>query len=142
MQTRPYALKFSGPYYKWYLLALMMVTYAVIAGAERMCLPVLFKEISTDLDLSLVSIGTIWGMDPLAGIFTGPARRAARDRFGIKRTLVVVVSWRGFSRFKGLFLQFSHHGHSDVPFRRNSHRYPQRRSQNNDGVVHAKTGWV
>ena len=107
MQTRSSALKFSGPYYKWYLLALMMVTYAVIAGAERMCLPVLFKEISTDLNLSLVSIGTIWGMDPLAGIFTGLIGGLLADRFGIKRTLVVVCILAGiFCALRGFSSSF------------------------------------
>lgn len=47
--------------YRWYILAIAMLAYGIVAGAERHCLPVLFKEISVDLNLSMVSIGTIWG---------------------------------------------------------------------------------
>ena len=56
-------------YYRWYILFLGMMAYFFIAGLPRMCMPVLFKEISEDIGLSLVEIGTIWGMDPLAGVF-------------------------------------------------------------------------
>ncbi len=90
--------------YKWYILVLAMLTYGLLAGSARMCLPVLFKEISTDLNLSPVSLGTIWGMDPLAGIFVGLPSGLLVDRFGIKRTLTVVCllgalfcALRGFS---------------------------------------------
>ncbi len=69
-----------------------------------MGLPVLFKEISTDLNLSLVSIGTIWGMDPLAGIFVSLPGGLLADRFGVKRTLTLLCllaaffcALRGFS---------------------------------------------
>jgi MFS family permease len=72
-----------------------MVSYGVVAGLDRMCLPVLFKEISVDLDLSLVSIGTIWGMDPLAGMFISLPSGLIADRFGLKRTLTVVCILAG-----------------------------------------------
>jgi predicted MFS family arabinose efflux permease len=97
-------LKLSSSNYKWYILALTMLTFGLIGGAERMALPVLFKEISVSLNLSPVSIGTIWGMDPLAGIFTGLAGGLLADRFGIRRVLVAICilsglfcALRGFS---------------------------------------------
>jgi NNP family nitrate/nitrite transporter-like MFS transporter len=81
-----------------------MLTVGVVTGAERMALPVLFKEISLSLGLSVISIGTIWGMDPLAGIFTGLPGGLLADRFGVKRTLSIICilagifcSLRGFS---------------------------------------------
>jgi predicted MFS family arabinose efflux permease len=81
-----------------------MLTFGTIAGLERMGLPVLFKEISASLNLSLVSIGTVWGMDPLAGIFVSLLGGLLVDRFGIKRTLTVACilaalfcALRGFS---------------------------------------------
>jgi sugar phosphate permease len=81
-----------------------MCTFGTIAGLERMGLPVLFKEISSSLNLSLVSIGTIWGMDPLAGIFVSLPGGLLADRFGVKRTLTLVCilaavfcALRGFS---------------------------------------------
>ena len=57
--------------YPWYILGLTMLTNSLIPGASRMCMPVLFKQISEDLGLSLVYVGVIWGMDPLAGVFIG-----------------------------------------------------------------------
>ena len=80
-----------------------MLTYGATAGAERMCIPVLFKEISSDLSLSMVAIGTIWGMDPLAGVFVGLPGGLLADRFGVKRTLIVVCLLCGvFGALRGL----------------------------------------
>jgi hypothetical protein len=36
-----------------------------------MCIPVLFKEISLDLNLNIGDLGAIRGIDPVAGIFLG-----------------------------------------------------------------------
>lgn len=81
-----------------------MLAYCTLGGIERMCLPVLFNEISADLGLSLVSIGTIWGLDPLAGVFIGLPGGLLVDRFGLKNTMTVVCllggilsALRGFS---------------------------------------------
>jgi MFS family permease len=52
-------------------------------------LPVLFKEISEDLDLSLVQIGSVWGMGNLAAIFVSLLAGVLADRFGTRRTLIV-----------------------------------------------------
>ena len=52
-------------------------------------MPALFKEISEDLDLSLVQIGTVWGMIPLAGMFVVLIGGLLGDRFGVKRVLSV-----------------------------------------------------
>jgi NNP family nitrate/nitrite transporter-like MFS transporter len=84
-----------------------MLTYATIAGAERMAMPVLFKEISADLNLNLFSVGAIWGADPLAGVFIGLPGGLLADRFGIKRTLTVVCILSGiFSALRGFSLNF------------------------------------
>ncbi len=84
-----------------------MLTYAIIAAAERMAMPVLFKEISSDLGLSTVSVGVIWGADPMAGIFIGLPGGLLADRFGIKRTLTVVCILAGiFSAFRGFSQSF------------------------------------
>ncbi len=93
--------------FRWYILALAMMTTALVPGASRLCMPVLFKEISGDLGLNLVSIGTIWGMDPLAGIFIGLPGGLLADRFGIKRTLTVVGILAGiFGAMRGLSESF------------------------------------
>jgi MFS family permease len=50
-------------------------------------MPVLFKEISDDLGLSLLQVGTIWGMLGLASLITGLAFGLITDRFGTRLTL-------------------------------------------------------
>jgi predicted MFS family arabinose efflux permease len=96
-------IKKSGPYYKWYILALAGLTYAVVAGASRMCMPVLFKQIADDLKLSVTAIGTVWGMDPLAGVFIGLPSGLLADRFGIKRSLTVLCILAGvFGALRGV----------------------------------------
>jgi len=96
-----------SPNYRWYILVLTMVTYGLITGASRMCMPVLFKQISDDLGLSLVAIGTVWGMDPLAGVFIGLLGGLIADRFGIRRTLLVVCITAGiFGAMRGLSVNF------------------------------------
>jgi predicted MFS family arabinose efflux permease len=85
-----------------------MVSYGMIAGAERMCMPVLFKEISTDLNLNVVSLGTIWGLDPLAGIFVGLPGGLLVDRFGMKRTMTAICVLAGiFCALRGLAVNFA-----------------------------------
>lgn len=81
--------------YRWYILLLAMMTYGSIAGSARLCMPVLFPEIATELGLSMVAIGTIWGMDPLAGVFLGLPGGLLADRFGVKRMLTVVCIMAG-----------------------------------------------
>jgi MFS family permease len=84
-----------------------MLTYGLIAGANRLCMPVLFKQISDELGLSLVAVGTIWGMDPLAGVFIGLPGGLLADRFGVKRTLVVVCILAGiFASLRGFSVNF------------------------------------
>ena len=95
------------PRYRWYILFLSMLTYGSIAGAARMCMPVLFPEISADLGLSMVAIGTIWGMDPLAGVFMGLPGGLLVDRWGVKRMLTVVCILTGiFCALRGFSVDF------------------------------------
>lgn len=93
--------------YRWYILLLAMLTYGSIAGAARLCMPVLFPEISSELGLSMVAIGTIWGMDPLAGVFLGLPGGLLADRLGVKRTLTVVCILSGvFGALRGFSTDF------------------------------------
>ena len=93
--------------YRWYVLSLATLAYFFIAGVSRMCMPVLFKEISTDLGLSMVAIGAVWGMDPLAGVFIGLPSGLLADRFGVKRTMVAVCVMAGiFGAMRGLSFNF------------------------------------
>lgn len=84
-----------------------MLTYAIVVGLERLCVPVLFKEISLDLNLSVVSVGTIWGMDPLAGVIIAIPGGLLVDRFGVRRTLTVICILAGaLGALRGLSQDF------------------------------------
>jgi len=97
----------SSSRYRWYILLLAMLTYGSIAGAARLCMPVLFPEISSELGLSMVAIGTIWGMDPLAGVFLSLVGGLLADRFGVKRVLTVVCIFAGvFGALRGFSVDF------------------------------------
>jgi NNP family nitrate/nitrite transporter-like MFS transporter len=52
-------------------------------------MPPLFKEISEDLGLNLVQIGTVWGLASLAGVFVSILAGVLGDRFGVKLILSV-----------------------------------------------------
>ena len=92
--------------YRWYVLLLVSFTF-FFTNAERMCLPVLFLEILRDLDLSLVQVGMVWGMDPLAGVFVSIFSGLLIDRFGVKRTVTVIIFFVGvFGLLRGLSFNF------------------------------------
>jgi MFS family permease len=74
---------------RWLMLALMVSTNAFVTSMPMSALPVLFKEISEDLNLSLVQVGSVWGMVNLAGIFISLLAGVLADRFGTRRTLIV-----------------------------------------------------
>jgi MFS family permease len=100
-------IKKTNPNYQWYILGLTGLTYAIIAGVNRLCMPVLFKEISGSLHLTATNIGVVWGMDPLAGVLVGLPAGLLADRFGIKRTLVVLCILGGiFGAVRGFSTSF------------------------------------
>ena len=53
---------------RWKILALATVTNAQVAAAPAMAMAVLFDEIATDLQLSLVQVGLVWGIGALPGL--------------------------------------------------------------------------
>lgn len=93
--------------YRWYILALGTVTHIFATAIPRMCMPVLFSEISNDLGLNLVQIGTIWGILSLSGLITGFIGGVLGDRFGTRRTLIVACLLAGlFGAMRGLSNSF------------------------------------
>ncbi|MFC2038725.1 CynX/NimT family MFS transporter [Chloroflexota bacterium] len=74
--------------YRWYILTLSSLTAAFVLAIPTMCMPVLFKEISEDLNLSIFQLGVVWGIVPLAGTFVVLFGGMLSDRFGAKRILV------------------------------------------------------
>ncbi|MBW1912970.1 MAG: MFS transporter, partial [Deltaproteobacteria bacterium] len=83
--------------YRWFIIILSGFTAVFSITMPSICMPVLFKEISIDMDLSLVQLGTIWGMGGLAGIFTTLAGGLIGDRYGTKRTLTVACILAGIA---------------------------------------------
>jgi MFS family permease len=75
--------------YRWFILGLTVATAAFVATIPISCMPALFKEISEDLNLNLVQIGTVWGIANLAGIFLSLFGGLLSDRFGVKFLLSV-----------------------------------------------------
>ncbi|MDP6501562.1 MAG: MFS transporter [Dehalococcoidales bacterium] len=73
--------------YRRWLLALSATSGTFVMAVPFSSMPVLFKEISDDLGLSLVQIGTVWGMASLAGVFVSLIAGVLGDRFGTKRTV-------------------------------------------------------
>ena len=83
--------------YRWYVLALSGATATIAVAAPAMAMPVLFAEIAEDLRLSLVQIGTVWGLAAFAGLFASLAGGMIGDRFGTKRTLAVACLLLGLA---------------------------------------------
>ena len=87
--------------YRWYLLGLVVATAAFVSTLQLSCMPVLFKEISDDLSLNLVEIGTVWGVINLAGIFLSMFGGLLSDRFTAKSLVgisCILVGITGASR--------------------------------------------
>jgi MFS family permease len=94
--------------YRWYILILGALTNALAVAIPAMCMPVLFKEISDELNLSLVEIGLIWGISALPGIFTILLGGAIGDRFGPKRVLILACALAGLTgALRGLATDFT-----------------------------------
>jgi cyanate permease len=79
--------KSSQSNYRWYVLSLAALTFTFVCAAPIVCMSVLFKEISDDLGLSLVQVGTIWGMPNFAALFVVFLGGLMADRFGARRVL-------------------------------------------------------
>jgi len=79
----------SESIYRWYILTLAALTFTVSVAIPSMAMPVLFDEISKELNLDLVQVGWIWGISALTGVLTGLVGGTLGDRFGTKRILAV-----------------------------------------------------
>jgi MFS family permease len=83
------------------VLILAALTNTFVVALPTMCLPVLFAEISTELNLDLVQIGLIWGLNSLPGIFMSLASGVIGDRFEPKWIIAlgcVLLGLSGASR--------------------------------------------
>lgn len=93
--------------YRWYILLLAALTNTLVTALPTMCLPVLFEEISLDLNLTLVELGFIWGIASLPGIVTVLLGGAIGDRVGPKRVLMAACLLAGLAgALRGLAIDF------------------------------------
>lgn len=74
---------------KWLILILAGLTNAVAGAAPSMSMSVLFYEISTDLHLSLVQVGLVWGLSSIPAIISMLLGGFVVDRFGPKRIAII-----------------------------------------------------
>ena len=94
--------------YKWYILALVVLTNMFTVAIPSMGMAVLSDEISRDLNLNLVQVGIVWGMGALLGVFASLLGGAIGDKFGAKRVLVVSVLLAGlFGMLRGFAFDFT-----------------------------------
>ena len=89
------------------MLALTVATGTFVSTIPFSCMPTLFKEISEDLGLSLVQIGTVWGLANLGGIFVSLIGGVLSDRFGVKLILGLTCLFVGITgAMRGLSYSF------------------------------------
>lgn len=100
-------VKSNGSHYRWYVLGLAALTHTFAVAIPRMCMPVLFEEISIDLGLSLVQIGVIWGTTSLAGLVSVLTGGLLGDRFGVKKVVGIACFLAGgMGALRGLSIGF------------------------------------
>ncbi len=83
--------------YKWLVLTISTFTFTFVVAIPQMSLPVLFEEISAELDLSLVQVGWIWGAGSVLGTLVGLIGGPIGDRFGPRRILAVACLLMGIA---------------------------------------------
>jgi predicted MFS family arabinose efflux permease len=89
MVTNPLAASQTKNSYRWVMLALCALTPLSVVTLPGMSLPPMFATISQDLGLSLVEVGTVWGIGSFTGIFFALIGGTLGDRFGTRATLFV-----------------------------------------------------
>ncbi len=74
----------------WLIPIFAAITFATNFTIPMSGMPVLFKEISVELNLDVVQIGIVWGMISLGSILTMPVGGILGDRIGNRRAIVIV----------------------------------------------------
>jgi MFS family permease len=90
-------LHISDANYKWYILALGLITNILVCALPWISLPMLFPEMSRKLNLDLVQIGMIWGTTSLPGIFVSLFVGILIDRFGTAKVLAITCLTTGLA---------------------------------------------
>ncbi|MCJ7604520.1 MAG: MFS transporter [Dehalococcoidales bacterium] len=88
---------------RWYAFSLGSAIVFFVFAAAVTAMPVLFAEIASELDLSILQVGTIWGASSAAGIFSILLAGFLADRYGVRRVLAVFCLAAGvFGASRGL----------------------------------------
>jgi CP family cyanate transporter-like MFS transporter len=69
---------------------LTALSFTFIVSMPMASVSVLFKEISGDLKLDVVQIGSVWGIISLGSIFITPVGGIICDRLGAARTIMII----------------------------------------------------
>lgn len=83
--------------YRWFILLFMAFTFAVVLTMPGAGLTVLFKDIQSDLGLTLVQVGLIWGAGSLPAILSGTLAGAFIDRYGPKKVILAGIPLIGLA---------------------------------------------
>lgn len=97
MHINALAARQGAANYRWVVLALCALTPMLVLTLPNMSVPPLFATISDDIGLSLVEMGTIWGVKPFAGIFFAFLGGSLGDRFGARTTLFFICLTSGLA---------------------------------------------
>ena len=90
------------------MIALCTITAIIVIAIPMMSLSVLFDEIATELSLSLVQVGIIWGISSFTGMFVGLLGGILADRFGTRVILTLACLGVGiFGASRGLATNFT-----------------------------------
>jgi NNP family nitrate/nitrite transporter-like MFS transporter len=91
-----------SPARRWYVVFLGATINFVAFALSTAAMPVLFSEISGELGLDIVQIGTVWGASSVAGIFSILTAGILADRFGARRILTIFCLMAGvFGALRG-----------------------------------------
>jgi CP family cyanate transporter-like MFS transporter len=80
-----------------FILLFMAFTFAVVLTMPGAALTVLFKEIQSELHLTLVQVGLIWGSGSLPAMFAGTFAGAFIDRFGPRKVILAAIPLVGLA---------------------------------------------
>jgi cyanate permease len=93
--------------HRWWVLSLAVIINIFVYAGATLCMPVLFAEISKELGLNLVEVGTVWASIYMAGILIMLFAGMFGDRFGAKRMITFACLLAGvFGSFRGLATGF------------------------------------
>lgn len=82
---------------KWLVLTVATLTHLFVVAMPATAIPVLINEISRDLNMSLVQIGTMWAAGSFASLLMFLPGGVLGDRFGVVRTLGISTLLAGLA---------------------------------------------